>query len=212
MRKYLPFEVLAFLSACVCIGVLFYRWYLLGFGSWVLTPLAAIAGLLAADVTSGFVHWWMDTWGTPETPFFGEMFIRDFRVHHTDQQEMTRHGFFETNGNNAIAALLVLVPSVIWTSDRPEVLVFLILWMLGILFTNQIHKWAHQAQPPVLVMKLQSWDLILSPSLHARHHAWPYTTYYNITTGWLNFLIVKLRIYSALERGIVFVTGWKPRP
>lgn len=212
MRKYLPFEVLAFLSACVCIGILLYRWYLLGFGSWFLTPLAVIAGLLAADVTSGFVHWWMDTWGTPETPFFGEMFIRDFRIHHTDQQEMTRHGFFETNGNNAIAALLVLVPAVIWTSGRPEVLAFLISWMLGILFTNQIHKWAHQAQPPIVVTKLQAWHLILPPSLHAKHHAQPYTTYYNITTGWLNFMIERLRIYPVLERGIVFVTGWKPRP
>lgn len=211
MRKYLPLEILAFCLAAICIAVLIYRWFVLGFGSLVWTPLAALGGVLLADLTSGFIHWWMDTWGTPETPFFGEIFIRDFRIHHSDQQEMTRHGFFETNGNNALASLAVLIPAVIWLPTRSELIAFLVFWMLGILFTNQIHKWAHQAQPPAIAVWLQSYNLILSPSVHAQHHKPPHMTYYNITTGWLNALIARVRLYSALEQVIVSTTGWKPR-
>lgn len=211
MRKYLPFEIVAFCLAIACLGVLVYRWVLLGFGFWLWTLSAVVCGILMADLVSGFIHWWMDTWGTPETPFFGEIFIRDFRIHHIDQQEMTRHGFFETNGNNAIAALVVLVPAVIWTPSQPEAIAFLVSWMIAILFTNQIHKWAHQVQPPMLVRRLQSWRVILSPSVHAKHHVPPHMTYYNITTGWLNFLIERVRMYSAFEYIIVSVTGWKPR-
>jgi hypothetical protein len=211
-RKYLPLEILAFFLAVICLGLLIKDWFELGFGIWWLIGLAWLTGLLVADVVSGFIHWWMDTWGTPETPFFGEMFIRDFRIHHIDQLEMTRHGFFETNGNNAMASLVVLVPAVIWTPTRPEMIAFLISWMTGILATNQIHKLAHQARPPAFVRWLQSWNLILSPSVHARHHVAPHTTYYNITTGWLNFLIERLRVYPALEYVIIGVTGWKPRP
>jgi len=210
--KYLPLEVLAFFLAITCIGLLVYRWYLVGFGSWIWTPLACIAGILAADLASGFIHWWMDTWGTPETPFFGEMFIRDFRIHHIDEKEMTRHAFFETNGNNAIASLAVLIPSVIWLKGPSEVFVFIIFWMIGILFTNQIHKWAHQDEPAVIVRRLQSMRIILHPDVHHRHHVYPHMMYYNITTGWLNPLIERVRMYALLERLITGVTGWKARP
>jgi hypothetical protein len=203
---------LAFFAAIACLSFLFKRWYELGFGPWWLMVLSLLAGVLTADIASGFIHWWMDTWGTPETPIVGELFIRDFRIHHTDEKEMTRHNFFETNGNNALVLLIVLIPAIFFPPSRPEVLAFLISFSLGILFTNQIHKWAHVDTPPRVISRLQSYWFILPPDVHRRHHVYPHTTYYNITTGWLNSLAERARLYPALERIIIGVTGWKPRP
>lgn len=210
-RKYLPIEILAFSAVVICLALLAKHWFELGFGVWWLIGLAWFAGVLAADVVSGFVHWWMDTWGTPETPILGELFIRDFRVHHADEKEMTRHNFFETNGNSALVLLTVLIPAVFFPPSRPEVLAFLISFSLGILFTNQIHKWAHQDVPSSMVVFLQKRRIILSPDAHHRHHIFPHTTYYNITTGWLNLPIERVGMHALLERAITRVTGWKAR-
>ena len=35
--------------------------------------LLAVAGMLVADFGSGFVHWFMETWGTIDTPIVGRV-------------------------------------------------------------------------------------------------------------------------------------------
>src|SRR5688572_25775417 len=54
-----------------------------------------IASALLSDLISATVHWACDTWGTVHTPIMGRVFIRQFREHHTDAQEICRHDFVE---------------------------------------------------------------------------------------------------------------------
>ena len=58
-----------------------------------------------SDFLSGFVHWAGDTVGDESTPIFGPNFVRPFRYHHVDPEDITRHDFIETNGNNCIVAV-----------------------------------------------------------------------------------------------------------
>src|SRR6476619_5801680 len=67
-----------------------------------------IAVRIVSDLLSGFVHWAGDTVGDETTPIFGPNFVRPFRFHHVDPEDITRHDFVETNGNNCIVASPVL--------------------------------------------------------------------------------------------------------
>lgn len=183
-------------------------------GSWVWVAVSAVGGFIAADFISGLVHWMFDTWGSPETPVVGKTFIVPFRVHHSDPEDITRHGFIATNGHNCLATVPVLLGTLFldmhsgWSAGM---LAFLMAASLGTFGTNQFHKWAHQEDVGPVVAFLQKYHLVLNPRHHDVHHARPYDQHYCITTGWLNPLLRTIRFYRAAEWAITRLTGVEPR-
>jgi len=172
-----------------------------------LAVLAAIAGWLAADFFSGLVHWGFDTWGSVRTPVLGQRFIRPFREHHFDPQAMARHDFVETNGASCLAGLPVLIATATVPLHSPGWIAaqaFLLFTALGVLITNQCHKWAHQnpAELSPIVKAAQSLRLVLHPNHHRRHHTTPFDTHYCTTTGWLNVPLERIGFFRILERVI----------
>jgi hypothetical protein len=148
-------------------------------------PLAVLLGWILADLFSGLVHWALDTFGSIRTPVVGPAFIRPFREHHADPQGMTRHDFIEVNGASCLGCLPILFALNIFEFNSFLNSV-LICFCLGILLTNQCHKWAHMEEPPLLVKLLQNLGLILRPGEHRRHHTPPYNTHFCTASGWLN--------------------------
>jgi hypothetical protein len=197
------------------IGVLAYR---LGTaetvsGWWI--PLTVFAGLLGADFTSGFVHWFFDTWGSTRTPVVGQLAIRTFREHHVDARAMTRHGFVETNGHNIT---LSVVPSLtggfaLTHHTLPYALVAMACFFMAVCvaMTSQIHKWAHMQEAPRIVRWFQDAGLIIGARHHQRHHVMPHDSNYCITVGWMNAPLELVRFFRGLERVITAVTGVAPR-
>ena len=59
---------------------------------------------------------------------------------------------------------------------------------LGVLATNQCHKWAHMdpAAVPVPVRWAQRVGLVLSPAHHKLHHTAPFDSHFCTSNGWLN--------------------------
>ena len=167
-------------------------------------PLVAFA-MLAADFVSGFVHCAADNFGSPTTPIFGVAFIRPFRDHHIDPAGITRHDFVETNGNSCLVNLIVLVPSYFLTSGGASAWtfflgIFVLMFTLAIVLTNQVHKWAHMTTPPKAVAWIQRVGIILSPVHHNVHHTAPFDKNYCITTGWMNALIERSGIFAWMVR------------
>ncbi|MDX1650125.1 MAG: fatty acid desaturase CarF family protein, partial [Myxococcota bacterium] len=64
---------------------------------WPLLALAAAGGVALADLGSGLVHWFCDTWFRPETPGIGPVLIAPFREHHADPQAIVRRGALEVS-------------------------------------------------------------------------------------------------------------------
>jgi hypothetical protein len=184
-------------------------------GSWAESwqiALVAVAAYLAADLLSGLVHFLADNFGTPETPFVGPGFVLPFREHHRDPKGITRHGFFEANGNNALVCLPVLIPTVLFvpiTDTRGGFLVgvFVLVLLIAVFLTNQVHKWAHMDVAPAPIRLLQGWGLIISKDHHDLHHTLPHDTYYCITVGVWNPLFERFHIFPRLER---FIRRWIP--
>src|SRR5262245_64399978 len=72
-------------------------------------PLALLAGVLAADFASGLVHWTADTWGRESLPFFGLRFLRPFRIHHVNPDDLCARDFIDCNGDVAMLVCPLLL-------------------------------------------------------------------------------------------------------
>jgi plasmanylethanolamine desaturase len=164
---------------------------------------AGLLGYVLADLVSGVVHWAGDRLLTVDTPVFGPHFVRPFREHHDDPRALTRHGFLETNGNNAVVSLSGLGGAWLLPIESGASSWFgaalLVATMTALSWTNQLHKWAHAERPPRLVVLLQRARLILHPAHHDVHHGAPHDRHYCITTGWLNRPLTTLRFFPGLE-------------
>ena len=181
---------------------------------------ALIFGVAMADFISGLIHWAADTWGSVHMPYIGKAFIRPFREHHVDPTAMTKHDFFETNGDNFLGITPVAAYCV-WKFYNLDAEVLaqhyrsdLSLCSLAIflVLTNQIHKWSHMYYGlPKWVEVLQSCHLILPRKHHRVHHVAPHETYFCITTGWLNWPLEKIGFFTTLEWLIESLTGVPPR-
>ncbi len=167
------------------------------------TALAVFCGYVSADFMSGFAHWAGDRLGSERTPFLGKNFVTPFRQHHVDPKAICHHDFIETNGNNCIVFMPVLLALVVFMPGTPGIGFYagtvLTSQALFILCTNQFHKWAHADVVPGWIQRLQRWGVILSPRHHAIHHATPHDKYYCITVGWMNPMLTKLRFFRGCE-------------
>lgn len=183
----------------------------------LLSLMLVVLGYIAADVTSGMIHWAGDTWGHAGIPIVGRAFIGPFREHHVDQTAITRHDFVETNGHNCVGSAVILFITIlvcIWIGFSTLVhlfLTFVLSLTLSIFATNQFHKWAHSQRVPRLIAWLQNKRIILSPTHHVIHHTSPFERSYCITVGWMNPILDKLHFFRILEKMISSITKAVPR-
>ena len=170
---------------------------------------AALAGYLLADLVTGTVHWFCDTFFAEDTPLIGPLLIAPFREHHRDPLAMTRHSFLELTGNSCLALLPALALA-LWIGPSPAapaaapVYSFILALALAAAATNLFHRWAHDPAPPKFARTLQRLGLILSAEHHAQHHAPPHRTAYCVTNGWANRVADRLGVFARAER--VFIS------
>lgn len=202
-------------------------------------PMCVIAlplGMLLADFFSGFAHWGFDTWGTPETPVFGA-FVRAFREHHIDPLSITRHDFFETNGDTflvcvpflilmamheVVSANSIYIPTnefilPFYFSISPFLAMTLLWCSVFVAVTNECHKCAHDPKPQSFIIQmLMDYHLMLNKAKHLPHHKGLFEdpeSYhsYCITTGWLNPPLEAIKFWDRLEGLVTRITGIEPR-
>lgn len=195
--------VLANLAHAFTAGLFLYWW----------SPVVLVTAALAADLTSGLVHWTADTWFSETMPVLGRRFLRPFRVHHVNPDDFLRRDVIDCNGDVAMLNLPFLIAA-LWLPETPAggaLSLALMTFSLVSLPTNQVHQWAHMPSPPTFVRWLQSRHVILSIEDHARHHSEPYVANYCIATGWCNRWLTTLGFFPALERLVTRVAGLQPR-
>jgi ubiquitin-conjugating enzyme E2 variant len=167
--------------------------------------LGAMVGYLGADLLSGSVHWFCDSFFREDTPLIGRMVIWPFRDHHRHPAAITQYRLLEQDGTSyfILIPLLALAAS---GSPPPRVDAMTLAAhsaLLGLAFgafgTNLFHKWAHADDVAPLVGWLQRHRLILSPEAHRIHHR-TYTGGYCVTSGWLNRVLDAVDFFGRTER------------
>jgi plasmanylethanolamine desaturase len=169
-------------------------------------PVVAMlaAGYVMADLVTGFVHWFCDTFFDETAPIIGSGLIAPFREHHREPLLMTRRGFLELTGSS-FRGLAPLLWAYLWLASSLPVFIDAFVFALGsgAVATNLLHRWAHDADPPRIARLLHAMGLVLTPERHARHHMPPYAAAYCVTSGWLNPVCERLRIWTRAEAALV---------
>lgn len=164
-----------------------------------------LAGYLASDLLSGFVHWFCDTFFEEDTPFIGRIVIRPFREHHREPSRITEFGMLEQDGTSSFVLIPLLLAVIRFdTSFSSNLLAILLHGVLiglsaGMLLTNLFHKWAHAERVPSLVGLLQKYRIILSADAHQVHHR-QHANAYCVTNGWFNVVADRFDWFGRLER------------
>ncbi len=181
---------------------------------WRRASVMILAGVLAADLTSGLIHWFADTWGSETMPVIGRRLLWPFRVHHINPRDFLRRDWIDTSGD--VAALVAFFLTIGLFLPLSHIVgqmarLFLVGFAIGGLPANQTHQWAHMPHPPRAVAFLQRHRLILGRGAHAKHHRSPHTLNYCLSTGWMNPVASAIGLFPRLERLIERVTGMRPR-
>ncbi len=176
-------------------------------GAGWLVGSALLLGYALADFASGLVHWLADRHFDPRTPLLGSLLIAPFREHHASPDAITRHGFLEVTGNNALVTLLPALVLIVHPAPEGSpgwlfVHLALLSLAVSVIVTNLFHRWAHVAKPPRAIRLLQHAGLILSPERHACHHQKSHDRAYCVTSGWLNPLLDGSGFFRALDRSL----------
>ena len=199
-------DVIAVSAVTAALAILAWRlWQGAGSIAAAVTVLVMLAaGYLLADLLTGFVHWFCDTFFDETTPGVGPGLIGPFREHHRDPLLMTRHSFLELTGSS-FRAMAPLLTVFVWRGAwlPLPVIAFVFALAAGAVVTNLLHRWAHDPAPPPFAKVLHRLGVVLTPSRHARHHAPPYAAGYCVTTGWMNPLCERLGIWRRAETALV---------
>jgi len=164
----------------------------------------SLVGYLLADLASGTVHWFCDSFFDETTPIIGRRLIQPFRVHHVDPHEITTCSMLEQDASSYMSLIPALWLVRGWSPAAAAALLAqaaLFGLTVGAIGTNLFHKWAHTSDPPALVRWLQRRRWILSPEAHAVHHR-SYDGGYCVTNGWMNAGLDRVRFFPRLELAI----------
>ena len=170
---------------------------------------AGFTGYLLADLLTGTIHWFCDTFFSEKTPLIGSFIIFSFREHHTHPYLITEDKFIEQDTTSFFLLLPALVGAVYSTNIYSQDLALFLLHScliglsIGAFSTNLFHKWAHMDNPPQIIQKFQNMGVILNHERHKIHHA-NHDRSFCVTSGLLNPLLDKIKFFPAIESCIRF--------
>ena len=184
--------------------------------AWPWLATGFLVGYLLADLLSGTVHWFCDSFFAPDTPLIGRTIIHPFRDHHDHPDAITQYGFLEQDSTS----YMIIIPPLLLAlrAGGPDVTSPTAVFIHGLLFTfavgalgtNLFHKWAHARRVPPGVRWLQERGIILSPEAHHLHHS-AYTHGYCVTHGWMNVILDRVDFFGRAER-LIRTAMRRPRP
>ncbi len=157
---------------------------------------SSAACLFAVDFITGVIHWAEDTWtALGRSKLLDTYVVRDNIEHHRKPGGIRAGTYWETN--RVCMALALVVGGVLALCGVHVWQAYLIVVLAS--QSNQVHKWAHCANPPFAIRQLQRCGILQSTAHHAEHHKRPYASRYCTTTNFLNPVLDRVGFWRGLE-------------
>jgi ubiquitin-conjugating enzyme E2 variant len=158
--------------------------------------LSGVACLFAVDFITGVIHWAEDTWtALGRSKLLDTYVVRDNIEHHRKPGGIRSGTYWETNRVCIALASVIGCALMLFGVHAWEAYTIVLLASQS----NQVHKWAHCANPPRAIRALQRCGILQSPAHHAEHHKRPYASRFCTTTNFLNPALDAVRFWRGLE-------------
>jgi ubiquitin-conjugating enzyme E2 variant len=152
--------------------------------------------LVLVDFITGVLHWAEDTWTAPgRSKLLDKWVVRDNIEHHRRPGTIRAGNYWATNRVCIALAAVVAIVMVLFHVQAWQA--YFIVALLS--QSNQVHLWAHCANPPLVIRWLQRFGLLQSTAHHAQHHKRPYANRYCTTTNYLNPMLDAIAFWRGLE-------------
>ena len=186
--------------------------------------LAILAGLYAADLLSGLLHWAFDTWFDDGLGFIRRMVLQ-VREHHIHPGRIFKIHFTQDAGTLSWIALLLVAPwlAAAWLAGPAPgaasgaarglayPLAAAVVFDPLLVFMLEFHKCGHRPCGPAWVRALQRLGLVLPVRHHLTHHSGNHDVNYCLINGWADRTLGRLGLFRGLERLIQRHTGAVPQ-
>lgn len=161
--------------------------------------------VLIADFITGLVHWFEDTYITPNWPILGQHVGVPNIEHHKHPGWIATMSSFVSRNLQTFSMGVVAIVTYYWFYGCFWPVMFTVALAA---FGNEIHTWNHRnrRQNPWWIRFLQDTAIIQTPIQHARHHKKPYDVCYCTITNLLNPILDTTRFWRVLEWLIWLVT------
>ena len=162
--------------------------------------------ILLTDFITGFVHFLLDQYGSPEGRFFKNA-VKINLAHHDNPRLMIDRSYWDlTKDSYKLGVILLAITSLIF-GFHWEILFVLILGAN----TNIFHKWSHmkKSERPMFITFLQKLKVLQHSKHHREHHKKPFDTYFCIITNVLNPILEKVYFWEGVIWSLKLI-GVKP--
>jgi Lipid desaturase domain len=188
--------------------------------AWPWVVLAVLAGVYAADLVSGLLHWAFDTWFDEHITYLRRMVLQ-VREHHIYPNRIFRIEFTHDAGTLSWFALLLgglpilcaMLSGILRGPGPAGVVTVLTAVVFSPLLVTMLefHKCGHRVHQPRWVAQLQRSGLLLSVDHHLRHHSGNHDYNYCLINGWADLTLGRLGLFRALEKLVARSTGARPQ-
>lgn len=159
--------------------------------------LQIVLCIIIADIITGLIHWWEDTYAVPSWPILGKLVAEPNIKHHLDPGFIGKTDSYWKHCKLSlyIGAIVLVIIHLIYGLNW-QIVLTTFLACSG----NWIHSINHGAcRGNKILAFLRKYSIIQKAKHHAKHHVPPFDRDYCVLTNFVNPILEYFNVWKCLE-------------